>query len=239
LLCLLLDTAQNPQHIDVIIQAITPFTPCLLLDQYGNYVVQCCLRFGGNQNQFIFEAISLNILKIGLARFGARATRTCLESQFTSKAQQKLVASSIIKNWYELSCDQNGALLMSWLLDSYSGAGKYAELVSSFKQHLVSACTHKIASAFVLKMCLQKTEPGARDLILDVIFSKNLIPILSDPVNGTSLIRKILTTCPSDQARLTYQISRFLSKSDIQRHASIKRFVEEFSIPLNADSISR
>jgi hypothetical protein len=88
-------------------------------------------------------------------------------------------------------------------------------------------------------MCLQKTEPEARDLILDVIFSKNLIPILSDPVNGTSLIRKILTTCPSDQARLTYQISRFLSKSDIQRHASIKRFVEEFSIPLNADSISR
>jgi hypothetical protein len=236
---IILDTAQNPHHIDAIVQAMTPYTPALLLDQYGNYVVQCCLRFGNNQNQFIFEAISSNILKIGLARFGARATRTCLESQFTSKAQQNLVVSSIIKNCYELSCDQNGALLMSWLLDSYSATGKYAELVSAFKHNLLSACTHKIASAFVLKMCMQKSELEARDAILDGIFSKNLIPILADPVNGTSLIRKILTSSLSDQSRLLPQISKLVSKSDIQRHASIKRFMEEFSITMNNDNISR
>jgi hypothetical protein len=236
---LILDTAQNPQHIEKIVQALTPYTPALLLDQYGNYVVQCCLRFGSNQNQFIFEAISCNTLKIGLARFGARATRTCLESQFTSKAQQQLVASSIIKYCYELSCDQNGALLMSWLVDSYSGAGKYAELVSVLKQNLLSACTHKIASAFVLKLCAQKSELDAKDAILDGIFSKNLIPILADPVNGTSLIRKILTSCLSDQSRLLSQISKLVSKSDIQRHTSIKRFMEEFSITMTNDNISR
>ena len=227
-----------PVQIQEIVEAVTPYTAALLLDQYGNYVVQCCLRFG-NQNQFIFDAISSNMLKIGLARFGSRSTRTCLESQHTNKMQQKLVATSIIKHCFELSCDQNGALLISWLLDTYYEPGKYSEIASVFKRNLVNACTHKIASAVILKICTQKFEPEARETLLNDIFSSKLVSILADPVNGTSLIRKILTNASKDQPNLINQISKLITRSDILKYQNIKRFLDEFSISIVQENVSR
>ena len=237
----MLDTVQNLDHIQAIVEAITPYTPGLLLDQYGNYVVQCCLRFPNNKNQFIFSAVSANMLKIGQARFGSRATRTCLESQYVSKSQIRLVQKSIIKNSFELSCDQNGSLLMSWLLDSCTIPGRLVEVASIYKQHLVACGTHKIASAFVLKICLQKSEPEARAILLKEIFTKNLVSILADPMNGTSLVRKILNSMAntSEQQEYIKEISMIITRFDIQKHQNIKRFLDEFSVSLANDNISR
>ncbi|KAJ1964055.1 hypothetical protein GGI12_001668 [Dipsacomyces acuminosporus] len=42
----IIDTANSDEQRRIIVESIKPFTPQLLLDQLGNYVVQCCLRFG-------------------------------------------------------------------------------------------------------------------------------------------------------------------------------------------------
>lgn len=62
--------------------------PALLLDQFGNYVVQCCLGLGPERNQFIFDAIVDNCWEIAQGRFGARAVRATLESPHVTKRQQ-------------------------------------------------------------------------------------------------------------------------------------------------------
>lgn len=62
--------------------------PALLLDQFGNYVVQCCLSLGPLQNQFIFDAIVDSCWEIAQGRFGARAVRATLESPHVTKRQQ-------------------------------------------------------------------------------------------------------------------------------------------------------
>lgn len=67
---------------------IAPFVPLLLLDQFGNYVVQCCLRMGPTRNQYIFDAIVDKCWEIGQGRFGARAVRAILENAIATKNQQ-------------------------------------------------------------------------------------------------------------------------------------------------------
>ena len=67
---------------------VKAYTPPLLLDQFGKYVVQCCLRLSSQRNQFIFDAMVDRCLDIAQGRFGARAMRACLESQHVTKKQQ-------------------------------------------------------------------------------------------------------------------------------------------------------
>jgi GH24 family phage-related lysozyme (muramidase) len=67
---------------------IAPFVPLLLLDQFGNYVVQCCLSMGPEKNQYVFDAIVDNCWEIGQGRFGARSVRAILENSIVTKNQQ-------------------------------------------------------------------------------------------------------------------------------------------------------
>lgn len=85
------------EKIELIHKHIAPYVPLLLLDQFGNYVVQCCLRMGPEHNQYIFDAIVDKCWEIGQGRFGARAVRAILENSIVTKEQQV----SIIIKWQE------------------------------------------------------------------------------------------------------------------------------------------
>lgn len=84
----IIDTTRLPAQISLICGHIKPYVPALLLDQFGNYVVQCCLGLGPNRNQFIFDAIVDSCWEIAQGRFGARAVRATLESPHVTKRQQ-------------------------------------------------------------------------------------------------------------------------------------------------------
>ncbi|KNC99989.1 uncharacterized protein SPPG_04340 [Spizellomyces punctatus DAOM BR117] len=106
----MIDYAKTTSQIQLIVTALKPFTPPLLLDQFGNYVVQCCLRLGTHRNQFVFDATHAKCWEVGQGRFGARAMRACLESQYTTKRQQKFVAEAIVHNAIQLATNPNGAI---------------------------------------------------------------------------------------------------------------------------------
>jgi hypothetical protein len=148
----MIDTATTPEQTIEIVNAIKPFTPPLLLDQFGNYVVQCCLRLGTQRNQFIFDAMSAKCLEIGQGRFGARAMRTCLESQFTTKRQQKGVATSILDHAVQLVTNPNGTLLVTWLLENSALPGRYQALTPKLLPQISSLCSHKLASTTIIKL---------------------------------------------------------------------------------------
>ncbi|RUS12683.1 armadillo-type protein, partial [Endogone sp. FLAS-F59071] len=50
----IIDCAKTSTQIHLITTHLNAYIPPLLLDQFGNYVVQCCLRLGAARNQFIF-----------------------------------------------------------------------------------------------------------------------------------------------------------------------------------------
>ncbi|GAN00888.1 conserved hypothetical protein [Mucor ambiguus] len=107
----IIDYANTPEQIRLVRQHIAPYVPLLLLDQFGNYVVQCCLRKGPEQNQYIFDAIVDKCWEIGQGRFGARAVRAILENSIVTKEQQVYVAAAIthpnfqaVTVYYALAC---------------------------------------------------------------------------------------------------------------------------------------
>lgn len=112
----IIDLIRTSNQISILVSSLTPLVPALLLDQFGNYVVQCCLHVGSHRNQFIFDAITAKCLDIAQGRFGARAMRACLESKHASKNQLKMVAAAIVSSAAKLCTHPNGALLITWLL---------------------------------------------------------------------------------------------------------------------------
>lgn len=201
----IIDTASTPQQIFHIANAVRSYTPPLLLDQFGNYVVQCCLRFGTEVNDFIFEAMKEKCVDIAQGRFGARAMRACLESQYASMKERKQVAIAIVQNALALCTNPNGSLLLTWLLDSSSLPGRYKVLAPKIVSHLSSLCTHKLASTTVFKIINQTHELDARELILKEIFygtmgspqSFNGAPNFSNPMSGNQI--PVLDEILSDQ----------------------------------------
>jgi hypothetical protein len=94
----------------LIVENLHPYTSALFLDQFGNYVVQCCLRFGPPWTNFIFESMMEKLWEIAQGRFGARAMRACLESHSATKEQQvctqlaRLIPASISRGDYPSQC---------------------------------------------------------------------------------------------------------------------------------------
>lgn len=150
----IIDITQNQEHIQVIVEALRPYATALLLDQFGNYVIQCCLRLGPENNQFIFDAITCNIWEVAQGRFGARATKACLESAFSTKEQQKQVSLAIVQNCVQISMNPNGAILLSWLLEVSVLPGRYRVLVPIMNLHIVVLACHKLASLSILKISM-------------------------------------------------------------------------------------
>ena len=60
--------------------ALEHWIPALFIDDYGNYVIQKCLRLGPSRVGFIFDILQRWALEIASNKIGARAMRSCLEN---------------------------------------------------------------------------------------------------------------------------------------------------------------
>ncbi|KAI7878528.1 ARM repeat-containing protein [Lichtheimia hyalospora FSU 10163] len=189
----IIDHASTPSQVQLVRENITSYVPLLLLDQFGNYVVQCCLNMGTCQNKFIFDAIVSKCWDISQGRFGARAIRAILENPLVTRDQQIYVASAIIQNAVLLATNTNGVLLLSWFMDHPELPGKFRVLCPRLLPFLAKLCTHKLGSTVVLKALQQDTEPEARHLLFKTLFRDDVLEeILMDLVHGVGFIQKVL-----------------------------------------------
>ena len=230
----IIDTAKSSSQMKLIADSLHPYTVPLFLDQYGNYVLQCCLRFGFPANNFIFEMMLSKLWQIAQGRFGARAMRACLESHHATKDQQRMLASTIALHCVQLATNTNGALLLTWFLDTCTLPHRRAVLAPRLIPHLVHLCTHKVAYLTVLKVINQRNEPEARETVLRALFfSENdnvLEEILADQSCGATLIYKILTTPFFDENirnDVVANIKNVLIKLKVSPSQGYKRLMDE------------
>lgn len=233
----IIDVAKVPSQIRLIVQHLRPYAMGLFLDQYGNYVLQCCLRFGSSWNNFIFEAMVSRMWDIAQGRFGARAMRACLESHHATKDQQKLVAAAIVLHSPQLATSANGALLLTWFLDTCTFPSRRVALATRLAPHLVHLCTHKVAYLTLLKLLNQRNELEARDIILQpLFFSENngmLEAILKDQALGAGVIFKILTVPYGDEKlrlSLIPNVRNVLSRLKVSPAQGYKRLMDEVGL---------
>ncbi|KAI9845239.1 MAG: hypothetical protein M1837_004994 [Sclerophora amabilis] len=233
----IIDVAKTPAQQAMIVDSLRSYTVPLFLDQYGNYVLQCCLRFGFPYNNFIFEAMLSRMWEIAQGRFGARAMRACLESHHSTRDQQRMLAAIIAMQSVQLATNANGALLLTWFLDTCTFPRRRTVLAPRLVPHLVHLCTHKVAYLTVLKVINQRNEPEARDAILRALFfSSNdqvLEDILGDSGCGATLIFKVLTTPffeESMRSEVVQNIRNVLTRLKAQPQQGYKRLMDEVGL---------
>ncbi|KAH0830523.1 hypothetical protein J3R83DRAFT_1975 [Lanmaoa asiatica] len=235
----IIECVQTPEEVALIVQNLRAYAPPLLLDQFGNYVVQCCLRFGAPANDFIFDAMVDRMWEIAQGRFGARSMRACLESPHISISQQRRIATAVILNSIPLATNPNGALLLTWLLDTSSFPSRYSLLAPRFTPHLSHLCTHKLASLTVLRIVNQKIELEASRQIVQALFSSHgdhvLTDVLGDQVNGVAVVHKILTSPfldPADKPNFIEATKRVLIELKVIATQAYRRLIEEVGLPI-------
>jgi protein JSN1 len=239
----IIDVTKTPTQMKMIVDALRPYTVPLFLDQYGNYVLQCCLRFGSPYNDFIFETMLTRMWEIAQGRFGSRAMRACLESHHATKDQQRMLAAAIALHSVQLATNANGALLLTWFLDTCTFPHRRTVLAPRLVPHLVHLCTHKVAYLTVLKVINQRNEPEARDIVLKALFfspgDEFLEDILSDPTSGATLIFKVLTTPFFDESMRTEvvkNVSKVLTKLKATPSQGYKRLMDEVGLSSRGNS---
>lgn len=233
----IIDVAKMPNQMGMIVDNLRPYTVPLFLDQYGNYVLQCCLRFGSPFNDFIFETMLRQMWDISQGRYGARAMRACLESHHATKDQQRMLAAAIALHSVQLATNANGALLLTWFLDTCTFPNRRTVLAPRLVPHLVHLCTHKVAYLTVLKVINQRNEAEARDTIFKALFfSPNdqvLEDILQDHACGATLIFKVLTTPFFDESirpKVVENIRAVLQRLKAQPGQGYKRLMDEVGL---------
>jgi protein JSN1 len=242
----IIDVCKTPQQMSLIVENIRPYTVPLFLDQYGNYVLQGCLKFGAPFDNYIFETMLSRMWQVSQGRFGARAMRACLESHHATKEQQKMLAATIALHSVQLATNQNGALLLTWYLDTCTFPQRRTVLAPRLVPHLVHLCTHKVAYLTVLKVINQKAEPEARDTILTALFftpnDQVLEAILSDQNCGATLIFKVLTTPFFDEnirSQVVENVKNVLVRIKAQPNQGYKRLMDEVGLSTRNSGSSR
>ncbi|KAI1761731.1 hypothetical protein GGR53DRAFT_469034 [Hypoxylon sp. FL1150] len=233
----IIDVCKTPHQMTLIVQHLRPYTVPLFLDQYGNYVLQGCLKFGTPFNDFAFETMLSKMWKVAQGRYGSRAMRACLESHHATKDQQRLLAAAIALHSVQLASNANGALLLTWFLDTCTFPQRRSVLAPQLVPYLVHLCTHKVAYLTVLKVINQKSEPEARDLILKALFftpkDHVLEAILSDQSCGATLIFKVLTTPFFDESirgQVVENVKSVLIRIKAQPNQGYKRLMDEVGL---------
>lgn len=172
---------ENFQQKYLIGASLKPYAVKLFNDQFGNYVLQGCIKFGSPFNDFIFETMLDNFAEISFGRFGARCIRTILESSNDNNAisneQVLLVAGLIVEFANDLVINNNGSLLITWFLDTFNGCGatiddRFELLTNKFLPNLTKLCTHKLANLTILKIINNRSDLRPKQLIMDSIFGK-------------------------------------------------------------------
>ncbi|RDB24243.1 Pumilio domain-containing protein C56F2.08c [Hypsizygus marmoreus] len=235
----IIECVTSQEEVALIAQNLRAYAPPLLLDQFGNYVVQCCLRFGSPANDFIFDAIVDRMWEVAQGRFGARSMRACLESPHITLSQQRRIATAVILNSIPLATNPNGALLLTWLLDTSGFPSRYNLLAPRFTPHLSHLCTHKLASLTVLRIVNQKIEPDASRQIVDALFISPgdhvLTDVLGDQVNGVAVVHKILTSPfidPVAKPEYMEATKRVLIELKVIATQAYRRLIEEVGLPV-------
>ena len=233
----IIDVCSTPTQMQMIVEHLRPYTVPLFLDQYGNYVLQGCLKFGAPYNDFIFETMLSRMWEVAQGRYGARAMRACLESHHANKDQQRMLAAAIALHSVQLATNANGALLLTWFLDTCTFPQRRTVLSPQLVPNLVHLCTHKVAYLTVLKVINQKAEPDARDTILKALFftpnDHVLEAILSDHSCGATLIFKVLTVPFFDESirnQVADNVKAVLIRIKAQPNQGYKRLMDEVGI---------
>lgn len=104
------------------------------------------------------------------------------------------IAAALLQNAVSLSIHANGALLVSWLIESSQLDNRYSLLASRLAPQLTQVATHKLGSQILLKLINQDVDEQARTILLNALENHDTMhEILSDQARGLGFAIKVIS----------------------------------------------
>ncbi|XP_049847884.1 uncharacterized protein LOC126304747 [Schistocerca gregaria] len=148
----LIDHLNTKDEIEIMREGLKDNVVYLIEDLNGNRVIQKCIhKFGSEHNQFIYDTIAKQCVRISTHRHGCCVMQCCLD--YSTDQQRAQLVNEIKKSAFDLVQDQFGNYVVQYVLDL--GIDSIFESLSSiFSKHLFYFSTQKFSSN-VIEKCLK------------------------------------------------------------------------------------
>lgn len=189
---------QRRANFDVIFSQVSPNMYELIIDPFGNYLVQKLIAYCSEQNiTLILESLLYNLFQISINQHGTRALQKIIDA-VSNKYQLTLIVNGLSPYIIELIKDLNGNHVIQKILNKYP-ADDCQFIYDSIIKDLLVVATHKHGCC-VLQKCLnhvtteQLSQFSARILTFEIFIKlindqfgnyvlQYLISINSLPIN--------------------------------------------------------
>ena len=249
----LINSINNKRQMKLITNSIKPYIHLLFNDTYANYVIHGLLKFNYPFNTIIFQSLLSKFNIISINRFGSRAIRTCLETNYQPNIDNPLndccllIIIAILSWSFNLIIDINGSLLINWLLDCDLIIDRYYYLsyilvndeLYSINNKFITICNNKLGTLTLLKLLNYKNDSRIIDLLLNKIMN-NLNEIINTNTNSNisiNFIHRIIHLQhiePNLKNQFLNKLKSYLLTIEINSN-SLKRLADDCGIITNSN----
>lgn len=190
--CRLLQKKLDDDHklnFPLIFNAILPFSGQLMVDPFGNYLIQKIIEISSpNDLSLIIMEISSNIYPISINCHGTRAIQKLIDC-LSNDEHYQLMFNCVKPNIVNMVHDLNGNHVIQKVLNNFNGS-HFNNLVLLIVENLVPISTHKHGCCILQKM-ISKSSPRQLEFISDNILM-NSISLMIDQF-GNYVVQYIIT----------------------------------------------
>jgi len=174
----MIESLSNKEQISSIISALQANVVPLIKDLNGNHVIQKCLhKLKSVDNQFIYDAVSLNCIEVATHRHGCCVFQRCIDH--ASDSQKEQLVREVTNNALTLVQDPFGNYVVQYILDLNIDAFTH-QVIQQFIGNVCALSIQKFSSN-VMEKCIKMANTGLRHkLIEEMLFPEVLTKLLKD-----------------------------------------------------------
>ncbi|KAJ1516239.1 hypothetical protein HMI54_010296 [Coelomomyces lativittatus] len=171
----LVDHVSLPEHIQLLRQALGPYTVTLVKDLNGNHVIQKCLiRLRPHEAQFVFDAMLHHCVDVATHRHGCCVLQRCLD--YANFEQKHTLAMEITQHCLFLIKDPFGNYVVQYVLEM--GEVKYIDAIAKHLLGQVPYLSTQKFSSNVVEKCIRVASLEVKKQLIAELYTKEILQCL-------------------------------------------------------------
>jgi len=244
----LIELIDSPEEVEIVRAAFMEHIVDLIEDLNGNHVVQKCLiKLNCEDNQFIYDGITQNLVSVATLRHGCCVLQRCFD--FGTIEQQQQLIDQILANATILVEDSFGNYVLQYILD-IDFPDLAIQLIDQFEGEIFRMSKEKCSSN-VIEKCMKSRNPICTQKVMrellcqsndpanlgapvfkpdqqQIIVQSNLYELLQDPF-GNYVLQTCLAEgaikCPTEYVTMVQLISPFVQK--LQQNSNTNKKISQ------------
>ena len=195
----LVESLDNAEQINIVKSRLNDQVVDLTKCPNGNHVIKYCLQtLTPSDNQFIYEALTVDIMDIARHKYGCSMLQRCLD--YATEEQARLVSDRVAVNALPLIQDAFGNYIVQYVLELGFEESSVA-VVDQMVGHFADLSREKFGSNVVEKCVAKAGSDALAVAMLEIMVPGQLESLVGDPY-GNYVVQGILESCNDDEAAL-------------------------------------